>query len=73
MAPQRMYGRKDVADLLGLTLRQLQRWIESKKFPQSRKVGRSPRWMECDIIAWQNAFLRGEFEEPDEPEKRKAH
>ncbi len=54
MEPQRMYGRKKVAVMVGMTLRQLDRWVNEGRFPKPHLIGkRTIRWFADEILEWQ--------------------
>jgi excisionase family DNA binding protein len=67
--PERMYGWKEAAALVGVSVRQLQEWIKDGRFPEPNKSGKTVRWMASEIRAWQYKFIRGEV--PPAPEKAK--
>lgn len=54
-ALQRMYRRKELANMLGLNLKQLDRWIDQKDgpFPQPHRIGRTLWWFEDELVLWQ--------------------
>lgn len=49
--PERMLTTKEVADLLCITRRTLNRWIHLGKVPKPINIGRKNLWKEADIKA----------------------
>lgn len=51
----RLHTPEDVAKALGTTTRALRRWRDEGRGPKWVKVGRSPRYVWSDVLAWLSA------------------
>jgi len=67
--PQRMYGWKETARILEISVRTLEGWVEEGRFPKPHKNGKTVRWFSDEILEWQFKFKNGLLPEP-EPKKR---
>lgn len=66
--PERMYGWKEAARMVGLSVRQLREWIAEGRFPEPHKSGTTSRWFASEIAEWQLKFKLGLVP----PSKKKA-
>ena len=49
----RYVGREEAAKILGVSVRTLDRLANNDPtFPRPRKIGRSPKWLLSELIAW---------------------
>ncbi len=44
--------KRVVADMVGIAVNTIDRWIRQKDFPPPRRVGRCARWVESEVAAW---------------------
>ena len=70
--PERMYGWKEAAELVGVTVRQLHKWIEQGRFPEPHRSGKTVRWMSSEIRAWQIRFIMGQVPPAQEEKKKRG-
>ena len=68
--PQKMYGWKEVAGIVGISVRQLREWVEDGRFPKPHKAGPLVRWFSDEITEWQAKLRLGVLEWPETPKKR---
>ncbi len=64
LAPFQLYRLREVAAIVGVHPRTIQRWMEELDFPQPLKVGKSAiRWRGDEIEAWVEGRPRKESSE----------
>lgn len=47
-----IWGKADVAKHLKITVRTLDRWIATRKFPKGKAIGREMVWLASTVAAW---------------------
>lgn len=68
--PQRMYGYKEAAALIGVESATLRKMIREGRFPKPHRAGGLIRWFAFEIHAWQMQYTLGQLPEPP-PRKKK--
>ena len=57
---EKMYGYKELQELLGSSYVTLWRWIRDGKFPPPDfNETRSPKWLSSTVTAWQRGEWKG--------------
>jgi predicted DNA-binding transcriptional regulator AlpA len=46
---EKLFSVKDVAEMVGVSVRQIWRLVAGNKFPQPVHVGHSARWLRSDV------------------------
>ena len=58
--PKTTLTPSDVASLLGVSERSIERWVKKEAFPPPLRVGSSRRWLASDIQSWLGSTKRKE-------------
>ena len=58
-APQRYFDEKDLAVRWDMSVKTLQNWRTKGIGPKWQKIGRSVRYRQRDIVAFEKAFISG--------------
>lgn len=59
--PDRLIKLKECATMAGISTITVQRWERDGKFPKRVKFpGKTPRWLESDVLAWMQSLKDAE-------------